>query len=391
MTACSKEFELAAMCVAWPPGASNADELRRRAKTVDWDVFSRVVRRHRIASLAQAGLRHAGLEVPAAVREVARSSAFLALRHTAETYRLQAAASSDEIDVVFLKGPALAQEAFGDCGLRHSKDIDLLIAPADLERTWAMMAKEGYLRRNPGPEATPEQLRLFVRRCKDSTFHHPARAVEVEVHWRMSSSLVEEAQMPPRRFPLKGLGDVSVLQEDDQFIYLCRHGSRHAWMRLKWLSDVGALLNASQDAPERYWRAAQRAGASLAVESAMRLSARLFRTRLPHGFRPKPRLRARALMAVSYRAMAAKGGWVEPHETLFGRVAEHLAVLILAPDWRARMSCLWRIISPMEDVLLIDLPRPLHFLYPVIRGPLWVWKNILGGRLRGHPSSAGRA
>jgi hypothetical protein len=55
------------------------------------------------------------------------------------------------------------------------------------------------------------------------------------------------------------------------------------------------------------------------------------------------------------------------------------------------MSCLWRIISPMEDVLLVSLPRPLHFLYPVIRGPLWVWKNILGGRSRGRPASADRA
>lgn len=391
MTTCSNEFELAALCAAWPPASADVGELRRRAAIVDWDVFSKIVRRHRVASVVDAGLRNAGLGVPAPVRDAARSSAFVALRHTAETYRLQAAAKAAKMEVVFLKGPALAQEAFGDCGMRHSKDIDLLVAPADRERIWALMATEGYNRRNPGPGATPEQLALFVKRCKDSTFHHPVRAVEVEVHWRMSSSLIEEAQSPSRTVSLKGLGEVSVLEEDDEFIYLCRHGSRHAWMRLKWLSDIGALLNASPDAPKRFWRAAERARATLPVETAMRLSARLFHTRLPDALARQPGLRVQALMAVSFKAMAASGGWAEPHETLFGKAAEHLAVLILAPDWRARMSCVWRIAAPMEDVLLVSLPRPLHVLYPLIRGPLWVWKNLMGGRTRHRAIGADRA
>jgi hypothetical protein len=90
-------------------------------------------------------------------------------------------------------------------------------------------------------------------------------------------------------------------------------------------------------------------------------------------------------MRISLKAMAAGGGWAEPQDTVFGRFAEHLAVLLLAPDWRGRLACLWRMIAPLEDVLIVPLPRALQFLYPVLRGPLWVWKNVLGGRHRPAP------
>lgn len=386
MFACSRDFRFAALCAQWPGHAATFGEIRRAAQTADWEAFSKIVRRHRIGALACATLERAGVEAPAALREAARNSAFRALRHTAEILRLQAAAAKDGIAVVFLKGPPLAQEAFGDIGLRHSKDIDLIVAPSDRERIWALMDREGYRRTMPGPGISPEQLRLFVSRAKDSTFRHPVTGVEVEVHWRMSTSLVEEARSPARAMTLNGLGEVSVLQEDDLFVYLCRHGGRHAWMRLKWLGDIGALINATPDASERYWRVAKAAGAELAVEVAMRLSARLLDTRLPDVLLGAPRLRVRLLMRLSLKAMAAGGGWAEPQDTVFGRFAEHLAVLLLAHDWRGRLACLWRIISPLEDVLMVPLPRALHFLYPALRGPLWVWKNLLGGRNRPAPA-----
>ena len=36
----------------------------------------------------------------------------------------------------------------------------------------------------------------------------------------------------------------ATLGADDLFAYLCAHGAYHAWFRLKWLADIGALLAA---------------------------------------------------------------------------------------------------------------------------------------------------
>ena len=379
-TLTSPEFQLACACAATPAAP---DRVREIAAGVDWGLFAKIVARHRIDGLAQRALDEAGLAVPEQVRSRARSTALAALKLTAECWRLQEAFDAGGIALTFLKGPVLARLAYGDVGIRHSKDIDLFVGRGDVEAAWALLEELGYTRVTPPKALAGDALATFLQLSKDSTFVHGARGVEVELHWRLTSSL-EVAALAGAERQRVDMGGVSLTTFSDEalFIYLCVHGSSHGWMRLKWLADIPALMQRAPDA----WRAAQGTAAEAPVEAALRLASELLGAPLPGDMPVSPGWRVQALMAVSRRSLSAGGGHVEPHRLAWGRLGEPLSELLMLRSPSAFARHLWRMSVPAEDVVLIRLPRGLVGLYPLLRLPLWVAKNLFG---LGRPRRAG--
>src|SRR4029079_18015131 len=63
---------------------------------------------------------------------------------TGELARILKMFADQAIPALPFKGPLLAQQAYGNLGLRVFQDLDLLIRPRDVARTLAMLASEGY-------------------------------------------------------------------------------------------------------------------------------------------------------------------------------------------------------------------------------------------------------
>ncbi len=76
-----------------------------------------------------------------------------------------------------LKGPRLAQSAFGDIGLRQSADIDLLVPAFALERSVALLRAQGYAAPTDpvGRDGLPH-LHYAL---------HQTGAPSIELHWRV--------------------------------------------------------------------------------------------------------------------------------------------------------------------------------------------------------------
>ena len=54
---CVPEFQLAAACAMWPPSDRRTEAIRARVTgPLDWHLFMRVVRRHRVVGLVHDGL-----------------------------------------------------------------------------------------------------------------------------------------------------------------------------------------------------------------------------------------------------------------------------------------------------------------------------------------------
>ncbi|MFW6091835.1 MAG: nucleotidyltransferase family protein, partial [Actinomycetota bacterium] len=84
----------------------------------------------------------------------------------------------DEAGVSYrvLKGPAVAHLDYPDPALREFGDLDLLIRPADLDRTIALLADHGYARRFPEPR------RGFDRRFTKSVSVADSEGLELDLH-----------------------------------------------------------------------------------------------------------------------------------------------------------------------------------------------------------------
>jgi hypothetical protein len=380
------EFRLVAACCIWPPSEHRNAAIRQAASgTVDWDNVLQVTRRQRVAGLVYDGLKCAEIVMPAAVSDalaagasdVARRSLLLA----SEALRLQDVFAAASIPVMFVKGTALAQLAYGNIAIKQAYDIDVLVTPDAVVRACAVLDAAGYKRTFPTANVTPERFATWTEFSKECVFQHDRHGVIVELHWRLAdnpavlrgvtaNSASRAVAVSPGR-ALRTLGD------EDLFAYLCFHGAQHAWSRLKWLADLAAWLAAKppQDV-ERLCRTARAAGTGRAPDQALLLCEELFGTPLPPSLAatmPKDRVNL-WLVSIALSAMAGGGATQQTHDRPFGNLEIFLSHFLLAPGFWQELHT--KAIGGV-DFDSVALPRPLFFLYPVLRVPSWIWRRAL--------------
>ena len=136
------------------------------------------------------------------------------------------------IDVLPLKGPALAESLYGDATMRQCNDLDLLVRGDDYPRAETLLLRLGFA----ASSEMDDYHRRFVR-----------NGVPVELHFGIAS---------PRYFPFdldrvwrrstegafRG-SPMRVMSDDDLVLFLCLHGLKHGFSRLIWILDVSRSLN----------------------------------------------------------------------------------------------------------------------------------------------------
>ncbi len=350
------------------------------------NLLAGIARRHQVSGLVAFRLVQAGRPVPRQVQRRALLARQTALAQLGAALDLAQALAAAGIRAVFLKGVALSQQAFGSPLLRYAADLDILVALADVPQAWQVLDAAGYARQSPRGELAGARLGLFCRASKDSIHRHPESGLVVELHWRMGDDPADAGLPPAGQLTMVELAPgqaLPVLVAEAQFAYLCQHGAAHGWARLKWLTDVAALLHRAPDGGSALWRQARSGRAAIAAASAIMLAQRLLGAPPPPGFVAPRALRLRLLNALALRVIQAGGGARELEATPWRGWAEIAAKLLVAPGWRTRLAALRRLALAGEDIAAIALPRGLFWLYPVLRLPLLVRRRAArGARLR---------
>jgi hypothetical protein len=385
----SPEFRLAAACSIWPPSDRRSEAIHDAAAgPLDWDRFLRVAKRHCVVGLVHDGLKRAGVAVPSQIAEKidaqARALVQQNLALAAEAVRIQRLFVDANLPVLFLKGTSLAILAYGNLGLRESKDIDLFVPTESLSAAIALIECAGYRRSDPPATITYAQMQLLLPLRKDFVYVHERHRAEIELHWRLlpNPHFVDETTVmkSSRIVSITATDGLRTLGTDDLFAYLCAHGTEHWWYRLKWLADVATLLlpAAADKGVAQLYSAAEIRGVGKAAALAILLCRRLLKARVPDEFVAAPDRHAsmRWLEATALKAMTARGGELEPHKLLFGTTRGRISSFLLGHDRRYWLAELKSLLICQTDVLMLGLPKHLHFLYPLLRLPLWVWRRF---------------
>ena len=374
-------FRLACACCVWPPSRARDDAVRAAAEGVDWARFLRVLARQRVSGLAHSALRAAGVtpppEIEAVLARSAQAVAVRALALAAEAVRLQALLEASGVPALFVKGAALAQLAYAGQSLKHSRDIDVLVAPANAERAFALLEQEGYRAVVPKGSLTAAERKIVFRLHKDLELYKPERRLSVELHWRLIDNpvLLEAVDAGSASQPVSVAGGrLSTLADASLFAYLVTHGATHCWFRLKWLADLNAwLAGKSDDEVQRFYAMAETLGVEACAGQALLLCQRLLGYGIPAAIRPQlQRRKLRGMLAAALDAMIGPDGETELSQRPFG------SFRLLAPQFsRGRgMRFLWAqcrlLIDSLDDKLDYPMPPVLNFIYPVLRLPFWL-------------------
>ena len=237
------EFRLLANCCSPQPLNDTAD-IRAHAE-IDWAEFTRLTRRHQVETLVYRNLALCApnLSTQAMKRRVGLLSA-RSLQLAAEVVRLNQVFSESRIDVIHLKGVLLSQRLFGEDTLRNVRDIDLLARPHQLEGARRLLSSLGYAEPLPHLTFTRKIAAPLFFSDHHLAFHHPARDISVDLHWRLFLWPPEAvAQLwDHRESVLWRNSSFSQLDRHSLLLLLCGHGAGHRWSHMKWLADVAVLL-----------------------------------------------------------------------------------------------------------------------------------------------------
>lgn len=381
----SPEFRLAAACCRWPPSAARNEAVRAAASGVtDWKRFLWMANRHRVVGLVHDAMAAAKVETP---RDIAEMLALRAGRlaqqnalFVAEAMRLQRLLADAQIPFLILKGLPLAQLAYGSCVAKQTRDIDLLVPPAQAEAALVLLEREGYQALPPAAEPGTARWRAFARHAREVELRHCDSKMIIELQWRPTNNprLLRgvDTVAATQYVTLDGGCSVRTLAQGDLFAHLCVHGASHLWSRLKWLADLNALLAAgSADIADLYGQAKSR-GAGLCAGQALLLCRRLFDLELPPAVAAELQHsgRERRLVSIALKAMT------NPKVKPIGMTAVAKNILyqfLLGQGW-AFYFAQCRIASVgILDVIDLPLPPRLHFLYPVLRLPLWLRRRLV--------------
>jgi len=304
-----------------------------------WGPFERLVRRHRVAGLAWRRLQPWAQELPPEVQErlggEARRLASAGLLQASRALELAAALRAARIRHLFIKGTSLERLAYGQIGLKHASDLDVLVDEDALARTGDLLRARGFEPVADG--AGPATVDADDPHKHDSWLHAPT-GIYVELHARLVDNprLLQDVGVGSARqfVALAGSAGLHTLEDGPLFAYLCVHGASHGWSRLKWLADLIAWLRNKPDEEVRsMFEFAQRVGAGRAAGQALLLGERLLGLSLDPGLRDDLRARPAHAALARLAILSIKGPrpFDELEDRLGGRVALHLSHFILAP------------------------------------------------------------
>lgn len=255
----------------------------------NWQHLLALARRHRVSALLHACLQKYPAEsVPAdllaALAQDRKKTVQQNMRAAAVLGRLSQAFAKAGIPFLLLKSYAVGLLYYPDATLRQSRDLDILIDLKDYQTAHQALLEAGFVHEGYVAKADWQQQHIFTAEY-DAKFRCARSGQLVEMHWRPARN--PHAYQPSfhdlwctaRKVSLGGC-EVMAMSEAEQFIYLCDHGSKHAWFRLKWLVDIHAIVQSGRLDIEQLRHLAKERKATRGFELALLMVNEIFGSQL---------------------------------------------------------------------------------------------------------------
>jgi hypothetical protein len=261
---------------------------------IDWDTLVELAFHHDAAALLLDWLSAADpvADAPAAVlARLRRARAANALRHRLLMQELASVMTwthGREIDVIVLKGAALAETVYEHAALRPMGDVDLLVHPEHREHLEELLLSQGYVLERPWTAAKDWHLRNDYHLSYRKRLQGLPDAC-VELHWdldlpsrpfRLGLDAVWARAVPAR---IAGVS-ARILCPEDALLHLCLHACKHKLTSsLRMYCDIARLAHrcGSRFDWDAFVQRAEEAGANAFVYAPLALARDLLEAPVP--------------------------------------------------------------------------------------------------------------
>ncbi|MDM5285506.1 nucleotidyltransferase domain-containing protein [Peribacillus frigoritolerans] len=342
---------------------------------IDWGIFLQLARHHRVYPLIYSKLKKTDdNRIPPYVIQTLykdfKKNTFQMLLLSGEMEQVSELFTENHVRLLFLKGPVIAADIYGDISLRTSKDLDILISITDLKRAEELLLSIGYEK-----EVVPNVLNEWKWRYHHVIYFHPQKKIQLELHWRLQSLPMKVPKFyelwERKRVSTLTSYPVYFLGKEDLLLYLISHGARHGWFRLRWLLDIDQMLKKGFELEDIKSLISKYQNRKL-VGQALILASELLETRMNEGwgnFTEGTDSKKIAQNALNF----IKG--TESLESIMSSECYKDYSLSLKSKLQRFFNFLILFYPNSADSMTLRVPKPLHFLYFPLRPFLVVWRK----------------
>ena len=369
------EIELLLRC-AMPPGIAGKDERigALAGQALDWEYLLERAGRHAMVPLLYWELKRCrpGAISPALedrFQENVRNCVFMAR----ELIKLLDLLEQNGIAALPFKGPTLAIAAYGNLALRQFVDLDVLVRREDALKARSVLTNSGF---RDYVRLAAHREESYLRVYDEFGLRAPGGEPLVEIHWAITSRYFSvPLNVGPfwnRSVALQVANrPIPSLCPEDLLMVLIVHGTKNCWSYLSLVSDVAWLVARQEIRWPAVVAEAQSLGCLRMLALGVELTRRLLGCPCPEELREQAG--SRQVQALAAQVEAGLAGGSSPSESILQTVRFHMRSRENLSD---KLRYLLRFIATpgVREWEIVDLPRPLRFLYVFFRFPRLIRK-----------------
>jgi hypothetical protein len=226
---------------------------------LDWDIFVEKARENGVSAVVHARLdeiKKECLDIPSSILNELKKDYYLnATKNTLifkELGRSLEAFKKSGLEVIVLKGAALAEEVYGNIALRPMSDVDLLVKGADMAHADVQLKTVGY---RP-IDAAVDEVDFSSTYLTTLDYRSPEEnSPSFHIHWHFVNSTIpnesyiknikiENIWRDAENAKIAGV-ETLIMAPHHQLIHLSEHALRvtHSLSKLRLLCDINEAVN----------------------------------------------------------------------------------------------------------------------------------------------------
>jgi len=163
---------------------------------------------------------------------------------TSELIRITTLLRQNHLHVLAFKGPTLSKLAYGDIISRQYVDIDVLVDQKDVLSVAKLLTMHHFV-----PLISLDMLKnpTCLKIGNDFSLVHATNGVHIELHWKLfpnqflTNFYDTNLSHISNTLSINNV-PISTLSNEQLVVYLCIHGSKHAWERIEWICDIDRFI-----------------------------------------------------------------------------------------------------------------------------------------------------
>lgn len=251
----SDEWRLLMLAVRLHPETDDLAEMQRlAARELDWDLLVSHAIAHGIGGLVYRNLSRLDdgaipVEVVERLKNVYLMVTAMEMQHHLQLKRLADSLKETGVEVMALKGAALAESLYGEPGLRTMSDVDLLVRERDWPEIRRALDSIGFRPAGKDFSEAPPKLTRYDTPAHIQYISESGTCLEFQFDlFTLGIGMRDIEGVWRRSRPLTLAGaQVRVPGPEDQLLHLAIHANRHGCTRLKWLVDIAETLSQSEE------------------------------------------------------------------------------------------------------------------------------------------------